>query len=125
MTNYLAVVGKDTMWPGAKERKRDEIKDRTTHTILIVENKGLDVHWMEPRDLLFDTMNFKLDTPDGVSSWYKDPAVVTVDGTVRRLTKGMTAETLKAALTVNGGEEISDGADGWEVLPDGRKRDKK
>ena len=39
-TNYLAVVGKDTMWPGAKERKRDEIKDGTAHTILIVENTG-------------------------------------------------------------------------------------
>lgn len=28
-TNYLAVVGAETMWPGAKGRKRDEIKDGT------------------------------------------------------------------------------------------------
>src|SRR5438093_80728 len=26
-TNYLAVVGAETMWPGATPRKRDEIKD--------------------------------------------------------------------------------------------------
>ena len=91
-TNYLAVVGKDTMWPGAEGRKRDEIKDGTSETILIVENNGLGVHWMEPRDLAFDTMNFRLDTPDGISSWYKYPAIVTADGSVRRLSKEMTRE---------------------------------
>jgi hypothetical protein len=124
-TNYLAVVGRDTMWPGATPRKRGELKDGAPTTILIVENQGLGVHWMEPRDLAFETMNFQLDTPDGISSWYKNPAVVTADDTVRRLSKTMKPETLKAALTVNGGEEIAEGEGGWVVLPDGRQREKK
>ena len=79
VTNYLAVVGAGTMWPGATGRKFTEIKDGPSNTILIVENNGLGVHWMEPRDLAFDTMPFGIDSPDGVSSWYKYPAVVTAD----------------------------------------------
>lgn len=124
-TNYLAVVGKETMWPGAEARKRDDITDGASNTILIVENNGLGVHWMEPRDLAFNTMNFRLDSPDGISSWYKDPAIVTADGSVRRLSKGMRSDALRAALTVNGGERITEGENGWVVLPDGRLRDKK
>lgn len=124
-TNYLAVVGAETIWPGAKSRKRGEIKDGASYTILIVENNGLGVHWMEPRDLLFDTMDFRIDTPDGVSSWYKQPAVVTADTAVRRLSKTMTPEALRAALTVAGGEELRDGADGWTVIRDGRERERK
>ncbi len=124
-TNYLAVVGTETMWPGAKSRKREEIKDGTDKTILIVENNGLGVHWMEPRDLKFATMDFGFDSPNGVSSWYVSPSVVTADGSVRRLSRKMTPESLRAALTVAGGEEIADGPDGWTVIPDGRKRERK
>jgi hypothetical protein len=124
-TNYVAVVGNETMWPGAEGRKRDDLTDGTANTILIVENNGLGIHWMEPRDLAFGTMNFRLDTPDGISSWYKDPAIVLVDGSVRRLSRGMSADALRAALTVDGGEKIGDGENGWVVLPDGRLREKK
>jgi hypothetical protein len=123
-TNYLAVVGKDTMWPGREGRKPNEITDGLSNTILIVENNGLGVHWLEPRDLDFATMDFRLDTPGGVSSWYEHPAVVTVDGTVRRLLNLMSPETLRAALTVNGGEEIGEGEDGWTVLPNGRQQER-
>lgn len=124
-TNYLAVVGAETMWPGATVRKRGEIKDGTGETILIVENNGLGVHWMEPRDLAFDAMPFALDDPNGVSSWYKQPAVVTADTSVRRLSKGMTPEALRAALTVAGGEKLADDGNGWTVIEDGRDRERK
>jgi hypothetical protein len=119
-TNYLAVVGTETMWPGAEGRKRADITDDPSRTILVVENQGLGVHWMEPRDLDFGTMNFTLDTPDGLSSWYTNPAVVTVDDIVRRLSSGMSPDALRAALTVRGGEKLNEGAGGWEVLPQGR-----
>ena len=98
-TNYLAVVGKETMWPGAESRKRADIKDGLGDTILIVENNGLGVHWMEPRDLLFDTMPLEIDHPYGISSWYKFPAVVTADDSVRRISKDMSPDALRAALT--------------------------
>ena len=124
-TNYLAVVGDETMWPGAKALKREEIKDDLSDMILIVENNGLGVHWMEPRDLTFASMNFGIDTPDGVSSWYTRPSVVTTDDAVRTLSRSMTPETLRAALTVAGGETIANGHDGWTVIADGRDRERK
>ncbi|MBP3956575.1 DUF1559 domain-containing protein [Gemmata sp. G18] len=124
-TNYLAVVGTNTMWPGTKGRKREEIKDDTSQTILIAENNGLGVHWMEPRDLTFDTMDFRVDTPEGVSSWYKKPGVVTTEGSILRLSKETTPEALRAALTVNGGETIARDAENWTVIPDGRARERK
>jgi Protein of unknown function (DUF1559) len=124
-TNYLAVVGAETMWPGAAGRKGDEIKDGTSQTILIVENNGLGVHWMEPRDLAFGTMPFDIDHAEGVSSWYKQPAVVTADDMVYRLSKTMTPEALRAALTVAGGEKLAQAAGGWTVIPDGRDRERK
>ena len=124
-TNYLAVVGKETMWPGPKGRTRSEMKDDPNETILIVENNGLGVHWMEPRDLTFDTMPFDLDDPNGVSSWYKRPSVVTANDLVVQLSKEMTPEALRAALTVNGGEKLTQEGPGWTVIPDGRDRERK
>lgn len=124
-TNYLAVVGKETMWPGAVGRNLKDIKDRLSGTILVVENSGMGVHWMEPRDLKFATMDFAIDSPNGVSSWYVRPAIVTADGAVHRLSKTMTPEALRASLTVAGGEEIGDDERGWIVIPDGRDRERK
>jgi len=125
VTNYLAVVGNETMWPGPVGRERAEIDNRSSETILIVENNGLGVHWMEPRDLVFETMNFQIDTPDGNSSWYKHPAVDTGDGSGRRLTKDMSADELRAALTLRSAGKTKQGNGGWEELPDGRQREKK
>jgi hypothetical protein len=124
-TNYLAVVGAETMWPGAIGRKCGEIKDGTSETILIVENQGLGVHWMEPRDLTLDAMSFRIDDPNGVSSWYKQPAVATTDGQVIRLSKDTTPDALRAALTVAGGEKIAQEAGAWTVIEDGRNRERK
>jgi hypothetical protein len=124
-TNYLAVVGAETMWPGSEGRKRSDIKDALGETILIVENNGLGAHWMEPRDLVLDTMPLAIDDPNGVSSWYKFPAIVTADDMVRRLSKTMTPEALRAALTVAGGEQLSDEGTGWAVIADGRDRERK
>lgn len=124
-TNYLAVVGKETMWPGAEGRKRHEISDTLSYTILIAENNGRGVHWMEPCDLAFDTLPLTVDHPDGISSWYKQPAIVTADDMVVRLSKEMSPDALRAALTVRGGEELADENGKWVVMADGRDRERK
>jgi hypothetical protein len=121
-TSYLAVVGAETMWPGAKARKRDELEDGADETILIVENNGLGIHWMEPRDLVFATMDFRIDNPEGVSSWYESPAVVTASTSVQRLSKDMTPEELRSALTATGGKRSSGAASGRSPIEDGRDR---
>jgi hypothetical protein len=50
-TQYLAVVGPETVWPGTSSTKLSDVKDKHAHTILFLEVHGQGVHWMEPRDV--------------------------------------------------------------------------
>jgi len=121
--NYLAVVGPETIWHEAAGVPMEDVKESTSHTILMVENKGAGVHWMEPRDLEFAQMDFTLNSPKGISSRYVDPAVVMVDCSVFRLTEKMDPEALRAMLTINHGDKVAwDEGHGWYLLPDGRQR---
>ena len=122
-TNYLAVVGPETVWPGSGQRTEQDVTDGPSNTVLIVENLGMGVHWMEPRDLSLSGMSFEINSPDGISSKYVDPAVVLLDARVRRLRQDLQPATLKAMLTIAGGERISEGPDGWSMLRDGRDRE--
>ena len=119
ITNYVAVVGKNTMWPPDGKRTRWEITD-PSNTILIAENRGRNVPWMEPRDLDFDTMNFAFNHPDGLSSWHDYPAAVTADGGVRGVHTGYTPESLRAMLTFTRKPRFLDPA--VQPLDDGRLR---
>jgi hypothetical protein len=121
-TNYLAVVGPRTMWPGPEGRKHADITDGASHTVLIAENRGLGGHWMEPRDLDFDTMPFEFNHPHGVSSWYQTPAVVMTDGSVHTFPPGSDPRALRAVFTATGGEKVSLDGERWLLLPDGRLR---
>jgi len=121
-TNYLAVVGENTLWPGAAARKSDEVSDEHASSIMIVENRGQEVHWMEPRDLSYVTMSWRINSPQGISSKYDEPAVAMLDCTLRKLGDELPEDTLRALLTVNGGEQLADEGDTWRLLPDGRLR---
>jgi Protein of unknown function (DUF1559) len=122
-TNYLAVVGPETIWQGPVGVPQEAIKDGLSNTILIVENAGAGVHWMEPRDLFFADMDFTLNSPNGVSSTFLKPAVVMADCSVMTLNKNVEPQTLRAMLTINGGEKVvCDEKHGWHVLPNGRER---
>ncbi|MSR32516.1 MAG: DUF1559 domain-containing protein [Gemmataceae bacterium] len=122
-SNYLTVVGPETVWPGSLTASGEAVSDSQRATIVVVENLGAGVHWMEPRDLLIAGMDFAINSPGGVSSRYSDPGVAMLDGSLYRLKKDISPETLRALLTIGGGEPVeSDGAGGWEWLPDGRQR---
>lgn len=121
-TNYLAVVGKDTLWPGASARTTKEVTDQHSTTIMVVENSGEKIHWMEPRDLQFDSMSFVVNSPHGVSSKYLAPAVIMLNNSLRRLEANLPKQVLRALLTVDGGESITSTGDSWHLLSDGRLR---
>jgi hypothetical protein len=53
-TDYVAVVGPDTVWPGATSRKLTDIADPQDRTILVVESAVPQILWMEPRDLAYE-----------------------------------------------------------------------
>lgn len=122
-TNYLAVVGENTVWPGASPRTTDEVTDQYSTTIMLVENAGENVHWMEPRDLNADTMSLAVNSPKGVSSKYLSPAVAMLDDSLRRLEEDLPENVFRAMLTVNGDERIESTGKGWRLLPDGRLRE--
>lgn len=121
-TNYLAVVGAETAWPGAAARSYAEITDGVSNTILLVENVGAEVHWTEPRDLELDSMSLDIAgaPANGVSSRFIPPAVVTLDGQVQTLDADLSAAGLRALLTATGGEAPVQ--NGTSALRDGRLR---
>jgi len=51
--SYLAVVGPETLWPGATSPSRETLLGGA-HRLLLVERKESGIHWMEPRDLSCD-----------------------------------------------------------------------
>jgi hypothetical protein len=55
-TNYFAVVGPNTAWPGSKARSLVEIGEQTHHTILLVEAADSGVAWAEPKDFSLNTL---------------------------------------------------------------------
>jgi len=112
MTNYLAVVGPRTVWPGDAPRKSVEITDGADKTIAVVEVADSGVHWMEPRDLHVTQMNPVINAKSGQGPSSKhagEPGlavVVFANGRVEDLEDGLDPQVLKALLTVDGGEEV-------------------
>jgi hypothetical protein len=51
-TSYVAVIGPETLWPGAESKAIPDLNS-TSRTILLVEVADSGISWMEPRDLPF------------------------------------------------------------------------
>lgn len=116
-TRYVAVVGPGTVWPDAKSTRFADIADGFGNTILIVETSNAPVHWMEPRDLDLRTMNLSINPKAGKAISSKHPSggahAAMVDASVVFLSeKKCTPNTLRALLTISGGEKV--------VAPNGR-----
>jgi len=109
-TSFVAVVGRQTAWPGNRPMTRQELGDGSSHTLLVVEIPDGRFRWMEPKDLEFDRMSFRINdrSTDGLGSRLGGARVVSADGTVRTLPDNFDPNTLKAMLTANGGETIRD-----------------
>lgn len=122
IANYLAVVGKQTLWPGAKPYSGAN-SDGSSNTILLAENDGLNIPWMEPRDLVLSEMSLELQNPSGISSPYTMPGAAIADGSVMTLGAKMAPATVYALLTADGREQLTRAAGGWELIDDGRKRE--
>jgi hypothetical protein len=109
-TSFVAVVGPGTAWPGAGPLSYKDLGDGSHTTLLVVEVPDGTFLWMEPRDLRFDRMSFRINdrTGRGLGSRLGGARVVSADGTVRTLPDDFAPETLKAMLTANGGETVGD-----------------
>jgi len=120
-TNYVAVVGDRAFWPGSKSVQFQDIKDGLSNTIMLVEVADSDINWMEPRDMAFEQaiVGLNVDKRGGISSNHGYGADVAFgDGSIRELFDDLSPATLKALLTIAGGEKIEMGQDGtFSVCP--------
>jgi len=120
MTNYLAVVGPNTMWPESGKVSYKDITDGSGETIHVVECSNSGINWLEPKDLHIDTMTLLIDEDpkNGISSWHEPPGVAMADGSLKQLRTDLSEETVRGMLLIND----QNGARDAEAMIDGRKR---
>ena len=110
-TSYVAVVGPKTMWPGEKATKVTDITAGTSNTVAVVESENSGIHWMEPRDLSVTQMPMAIKPArgQGISGPHSNVALAVYgDGHTYGLAKDTPPETVRAVLTIAGGETIGD-----------------
>ncbi|MFO0915038.1 MAG: DUF1559 domain-containing protein [Pirellulales bacterium] len=108
-TSYVAVVGPQTAWPPTGLRKASDFKDGTGHTISLVESEFNRINWMAPFDPTFDSIV----TADGKHQLllakcpHKGEAIgAFVDVHTKRIPGDLDLASLRAMLTIAGGEEV-------------------
>ncbi len=111
MTNYVAIVGPNTILQSKQGLRSSNVTDGLSKTILVVEvPASAAVHWMSPEDI--DIENFLKLLAKGETSHQRGFNAAFADGSVRFIPSNIPADQLKAMLTIDGGEAIaSDGRD--------------
>lgn len=115
-TNYVAIVGEGTIWPGAESVRLDDITDGASETIMLVEISHSNIHWMEPRDLPIEELDEWLDPahrPRLLGNRIEGGMVAYADGHVELLSRDVTIERLRALASRAG----NDGESAFETKP--------
>jgi prepilin-type processing-associated H-X9-DG protein len=79
----------------------ESLPDGSSSTLHLVEVSDSGVHWMEPRDLSLDRMDFRINRETGVGIRSRHPVGANVsfsDGQVATLPAETAPETVKAML---------------------------
>jgi hypothetical protein len=107
-TSFVAVVGPQTAWPGSAPSNYKDLSDGLHETLLVVEVPDGKFQWMEPKDLRFDDMSFRINDGSGrgLGSRLGGARVVSADDSVSTLADDFPPETLRAMLTARGGEKL-------------------
>jgi prepilin-type processing-associated H-X9-DG protein len=116
-TNYVAVVGPETVWPGDAPVKIRAIIDGPSRTIQVIETVDSGIHWMEPRDVSLDQATAGINGhngPPSISSHHPGGAnALFCDSHVQFLPDDVPPETLRALLTKDGKEAVDPSAVGF------------
>jgi hypothetical protein len=106
MTNYVAIVGKGTMWPGTSSTGTADVADGLSSTIMVVEITNSNIHWLEPRDIPIDELKECLNPRHrpSVGAQFKGGLVAYADGSVRYLPRDVTEKRLRALLSPAGND---------------------
>lgn len=110
-TNYVAVVGPETIWQPDRGTMFAEIKDGPLNTIAVIKAGGAGVPWMEPRDLPFADLG-KVIANKQCSGALSMPSGGLIagfaGGQTQSIDERIPLESLKALFTKAGGEEIAE-----------------
>ncbi len=109
-TNYMVIVGPETMFPGAQPMKLSQISDGSANTILVVETPLTGATWTEPKDIDATQMMFQVNGSLGreIGSMHPGGAyVVTADGQTHFVSDSASTTILRALITPNGGEGLT------------------
>jgi prepilin-type processing-associated H-X9-DG protein len=109
LTDYVAIVGPETIWQANRGATFDEVTDGSSNTIAVVEATGLGVNWMEPRDLPFSAVANGINPKQGPGMASQHPgAVIAVfaDGHTQTIQQNLSRKLLRAICTKDGCEEI-------------------
>jgi hypothetical protein len=117
-TTYLAVVGPQAAWAGAKPRKFAEIGADTASTILLIEAADSDVPWTKPSDYSADMLTIADDKhppfmapshsghyvePFSIVDYRSGPNAAMIDCRVYHLpSDALVAESLSKTLRIGG-----------------------
>lgn len=94
MTDYVAVVGPHTAWPGDRPFSQIHIGEGPSNTILVVEVADSRISWMEPRDYSVRDLlsNFRrVRHKDHFNALF-------ADGRVRRISRDISADALRSLV---------------------------
>ena len=112
MTNYVLVVGKNAMFENGRSTTFADVTDGLSNTIMVVEVANSNIHWMEPRDLDFETMSLIINASqngDCISSQHTNGAHVAFgDGRIVFLNNYLLPETLRKLIDRRDGEVIDE-----------------
>lgn len=103
VTNYLAVVGPQTVFRGAESATYTEITDGTSQTILVVDVNKKSVNWMAPRDITAKDFRALFTTETEFN--HSDGTLVGMaDGSTHYLSSETPPDDVKALTTSNSGD---------------------
>jgi hypothetical protein len=107
-TNYVMITGPGTMFEDGKAPKLREIRDGAENTIMVVEVAKSGIQWMEPRDLEFDKMSFRINDPTQPSISSRHPygaLVLRADGSVHFMRNDTDPAVVRALITHDAGDD--------------------
>ncbi len=119
-TNYVAVTGPGTIWPGEHSSGKEDVADSLSNTIILMEMDDSGICWMEPFDITIEIAlgqfknNVRVVPSSGhyVAGDYSAGSlpfpghIAMADGECKFLLEQPSAEDLAALLSINGGESI-------------------